>query len=483
MATLELVNYEYFVPSDLYLIPSEEDSNFLLYRPSKFLVALIQPHKAYELSELLRRVKASDKTLPSRQKEFVALLAKKGFLDHRTDTTNPCASESEINCHKRDLQALFPHEVTLDITKKCNMRCIYCYACGGDSKTSMSLECGYAAISYGVANAKSKNIFFGLHFHGGGEPSQEYKKLLHFHEFAKNKCKENGIDFKCSTITNGLISSEIINFYAKNMDEITLSIDGDQLSHDQQRLNRNNGPTFDKVFNTAKQFHNLKKKLNLRTTITSKNVSRLEEIVEFLISEFPGYTINIEPVTLVGRALNKNELACDSIQFANNLFAAMEIAIKAGATLFYSGVSGHSQRKEFCAASAPNFYVCADGSVTSCFSYSNKENLRELFIYGSYDERNDKFKFDSKKISRLQTLTMDHDKYCDDCFCRTHCIGDCPAVRKFNSQDNMTDFEEVLDSNFMYNRRCTINRKIVTLLINDLVRSRISDAKMTKILF
>jgi len=43
----------------------------------------------------------------------------------------------------------------------------------------------------------------------------------------------------------------------------------------------------------------------------------LEDIVLFLIKEFPNCSVNIEPVTLAGRAIGKDELSCDPILLSN----------------------------------------------------------------------------------------------------------------------------------------------------------------------
>jgi uncharacterized protein len=256
------------------------------------------------------------------------------------------------------------------------------------------------------------------------------------------------------------------------MDEITLSIDGDHISHDLQRPAKNGHGTFRYVYATGKTLLSRGRVFNLRTTVTSLNVGRLEEIVSFLITEFPGCSVNVEPVTLVGRAFEHRQLMCEPILFADHLYRALRIGIDRGATVFYSGVAGHSQRQEFCAASAPSFCVSPDGSVTSCFSYSRRDNIKDLFIYGSYNAPTNRFEFNEAAIERLRSLSMEHDAYCDGCFCRSHCIGDCPAIRRFQLNEDK-GFVEELDLDFLQNRRCATNRRVVRLILNDLARGRI----------
>lgn len=459
----------------LYLIPSEEDENVILYSPSKYAVGLVTPENASKIAAAIKGAiidNESDKNSASR---IISQLKDLGFLGatfQNKGATFPASSSCRSPVVGRSSIKYFsPHEVTLDLTRKCNMRCVYCYSHGGDSVISMQPDCGRAAIDFCIANAKRKGVFFGLHFHGGGEPSQAFNLLRELWLYSKRVCEEKDVELKSSVITNGLISSRVLDFYVNHIDEITLSMDGDQSAQDLQRPSSGGGPTFAHVFKTGKRLLELRKKFNIRMTVTAMNVKRLESIVEFLILEFPGCTINAEPVTLVGRAIGNDDIACDPLLFAEHLYASFRIGMKAGATVFYSGVSGHSQRQEFCAASTPSFCVCADGGVTSCFSYSNRDIVKDLFVYGRYSEATNKFEFDRERIRRLQSLTMTHDNYCDQCFCRSHCIGDCPALRKFELTDNL-EFIESLDMDFMLNRRCATNRRIVTLLLNDIARGR-----------
>jgi len=464
---MKMINFT--VPDDLFLMSSGEDANYILYRPSKSVATLIDQDTAGRIALLLKK-SAKNKIYDShRENRLISKLESTGFIEsHVFKEQNSNLLNSNNNPNGGSFS---PHEVTLDITRKCNMECIYCYASGGTSSLSMSDSCAYSAIDLCVSNAFEKSMEFALHFHGGGEPSQEFNFLKKVFYYARVKCQKMRVKFKASVITNGVISSNIAKFYSENFYEITVSFDGDEISQNLQRPSKGGGKSFRKTFTTAKYIYERGIFFNIRTTITSLNVNRILEITKFFLKEFKGCIINYEPVALLGRASASNRLKCDPEIFAKNIYLAMKFTSEAGGRLLYSGISAHSDRKEFCAATSPSFCVGADGSVTSCFSYSNKDIIRELFIYGRYDEKSKKFHIDKRKIINLRKLSLKSDKYCEDCFCRTHCYGDCPAIRNYKI-DRKLQFREIRSKNIDANRRCSMNRKIMLLILNDIVRGR-----------
>lgn len=461
------------VPNDLYLIPSEEDDCFLLYRPTVNTVSLLNNNDAVLYAGYIKELAKRGGGRNLDNLDVARRLAKLGYLEIEN---NPDSRAIVKNIQPSQLSSkrFSPFEVTLDITRKCNMRCIYCYAAGGETPITMPIECGIAAIDLCVSNAKKEGTTFAVHFHGGGEPSQEFALLKKLYYYAEKRAKEEGVIFKSSVITNGLINEQTARFYSEHFDEMTISFDGDEKAQNHQRPAMNGRGTFSKVFRTAKYIYNKGKRFNIRATITSRNVTRLVDMSTFLRSEFPGCTINFEPVAIVGRAYKYDYLKCNPEVFAYNLYAAMKALAADGGMLLYSGISAHSERTQFCAASAPSFCVGADGTVTSCFSYSNKDIIRDLFIYGRYDAQANSFILNGRSLKRLRALPTNSETYCKQCFCRTHCYGDCPAIRNFAIDDNGRYYEKK-DENYLNNRRCAINRKIMLMLLNDVARRRVGN--------
>lgn len=112
----------------------------------------------------------------------------------------------------------------------------------------------------------------------------------------------------------------------------------------------------------------------------------------------------------------------------------------------------------FCKVSSGSFTVVPTGDVTACYEVSYASDPRsERFFFGRYDERVGDFVFDADKLAELSRINVHNIRYCDDCFCRWHCAGDCAA--------------KVLDGigidEHRGSVRCSINR---TLTLNQIQR-------------
>ncbi|MCL4551864.1 MAG: hypothetical protein M1495_25235 [Bacteroidetes bacterium] len=138
--------------ADLYLIPSDEDEKFILYSPSKYAVALVTPDNASKLATVIQGAVVDNASEKDPASSVISRLRDLGFLDPTLPNKAPAFS-SFTDCRATavghgSIKHFSPHEVTLDITRKCNMRCVYCYSNGGESAVSMQPDCGRAAINH-----------------------------------------------------------------------------------------------------------------------------------------------------------------------------------------------------------------------------------------------------------------------------------------------------------------------------------------------
>ena len=119
---------------------------------------------------------------------------------------------------------------------------------------------------------------------------------------------------------------------------------------------------------------------------------------------------------------------------------AREIADRCGVRLYYSGARYPEVTMVFCQAAGKSFTVTTEGRVTACYEVADEADPRSrLFFYGRYDEATGRFTFKEDTLRTLSELTVRRIPFCQDCFCKYHCAGDCPAKRLAAFSGGMPD--------------------------------------------
>lgn len=139
--------------------------------------------------------------------------------------------------------------ITFIVTKDCQLACKYCYLVGKNTKERMSWETAKAAVDYILNNESLFNEESVIWDFIGGEPFLEidlidrvcdYIKLemfrLDHHWFGS---------YRFSLTTNGINyhDEKVQNFIHKNKDHLSIgiTIDGNQIKHDLNRIYKNSG--------------------------------------------------------------------------------------------------------------------------------------------------------------------------------------------------------------------------------------------------
>lgn len=354
-----------------------------------------------------------------------------------------------------------PHEVTLFLTTKCNLRCTYCYADGGSRDIDMPDEIAEAAINCAVANALAVNRNdFILGFHGGGEPTFNWRAMCHAVDYAKSAAQNNGLEVKIHTASNGVLSLEQREYIINNFTGVNISMDGPEDIQNKQRPLPNGEGSFQRVMQSLRHFHEVGFPFGIRVTLTAEATERLPEITRFFKEEFPNLDqLHVEPVWQCGRCLSTGETTPEEERFIEKFTQAYQIAKGLGYRLFYSGARPDVITSKFCAAPGDGFSVTPEGYVTSCYEVDDRQDARaELFHYGYYDTNQHDFVFNMSKIDRLRKLHVANLEYCQNCFCKWHCAGDCLAKALKDRQGDSHSGSP----------RCNINRAITAMQIIDM---------------
>ena len=356
--------------------------------------------------------------------------------------------------------ALRPTAVTLFLTSACNLRCVYCYASGGDEPHYLDEQIALDAIDFVVDNAVADGqTEVRVTFHGGGEPTLAGETMRHCLEHAGRRCREHAIDLRTGTATNGVISDRMRDYLAENMTSVMVSIDGPAAVQNSLRPRADGGPSSAAVERTLARLSRGDCTLGARLTCTAEAMDHALETVRHLVDAYRLQTIHLEPLFVCGRSLGNGLRPPSAERFVEVFRACREYASGHDVEVSYSGAHQASLSCSFCQASRPSFNITTEGDVTACYEITGRDGPRaETFIYGSHDPARRSFVFDEARIAALRRLTVNDAPRCARCFSKYHCAGDCPSKRLYPGADDAVI------------ARCAINRRLTLDQLEEVIR-------------
>ena len=431
--------------SELYTI-KRADNSYILYAPLNKKVGLINSSGVNTIAKYL-----NGESLADSEKSYIAELYKNKFLNDEVPVRPVFPENYEF----------MPHEVTLFATSRCNLRCRYCYAEAGKKSLDMPLDMAKAAIDLVAKNAGLAGLpGFTVGFHGGGEPTVAWGLITGAVEYAYEVADKKGLDVEIFAATNGMFNEKQREYIVEKFSNLNISIDGPADIQNYNRPKTNGDGSFNIIRDNLKFLDERGFDYGVRATITEKDIHRMEEIVEWFKSEFNIKFLHLEPVWQCGRCLTSGETPPSDEDFIKYYTIALKKAEALGINLIYSGLRLDSLISKFCAAAGDGFNVLPEGNVTSCYEVTESDSPKaELFYYGRYDTANKEFVFDKNKIEQLKKYSVENIEYCEDCFCKWHCAGDCIS-KVFDSSNSFRH-----EGSF----RCNLNRQLTILELEKLI--------------
>jgi len=244
-----------------------------------------------------------DLLLAAKESEFLASKQGKQVVERNKEFSQaeaegilntPCATSEFVREHKY-IKALCLH-----ICHDCNMSCEYCFASGGDyncAKDYMSIDVGKAAVDFLIANSGNRRNLEIDFF--GGEPLLNMSSVKAIVDYAKLRAKEHGKAFYFTMTTNCiLLNKENAAYLNSEMDNVVLSIDGRQQTHDNIRHMLSGKASYDKVVRNALAFKDIRgqKSYFARGTFTRQNLDFSKDIMHLIDLGFN--SVSVEPVVL-----------------------------------------------------------------------------------------------------------------------------------------------------------------------------------------
>lgn len=422
----------------LYTIPYQD--KYIIYKPLHRLAFIGNR----SLADFCQRV-SQNPTPPISKKEQEAydFLLSLYFFEEEVALPDPSSCRDTYK----------PTVCVLFLTNSCNLRCIYCYAHGGDdAPVTMSFELARAAIDKVCQNCLDlREDHFTLCFHGGGEPTMAWSLLMDSVLYARQK----ELPVNINLTSNGVWTDKQRIWILENIDEISLSFDGLPEVQNQQRPRRNGSASHSSVMKTIRELDRCEKTYGIRVTITDNIIDHLPVTVEFICKNSHAKAIQVEPAFDHGRA-KENKLALQENEyFAQEFIEGYDIACKHNVHMYYSGSRPWLLTNRFCEAFDKALIVGSDGFITSCYEVCSKEHeLAGEFIFGCMDSKGT-LTLDNGIRKNFFDRIEERRHFCKGCFCYFHCAGDCPSKTLTPEKDG----------HLKYNSRCELNRTITQELI------------------
>ncbi len=416
---------------DLFTIPFKD--KFIIYRPLLRLAFI--GNRA--MANLAMDITADHKPQPSPALDFLRSI---DFL--RPDPPPPAPP----------ITAFQPTHAALLLTNQCHLRCIYCYANGGIGPVQeLSIEFAQAAIDYVAQNATDLGQpQFEVTFHGGGEPVRAWNLLKTATVYARSKSVPGHI----SMTSSGIWSQYQLDWILKNLDDLTVSIDGSPETQNRQRPFISGQGSSATVMRTIRALDKHNFSYGIRMTALPPWPERLPADVRFLCQETNCRHIQVEPAFNTVRGEHKWPTVEESEAFAGAFIEAFDIANEANRTLTYTGARPWTLTQSFCTAPYNALIVNPAGHLVACYEITDQKHpLAGISTLGEIVS--DEVLVNEGARQTLHAHFDERRQICRDCFCYWHCAGDC-YTRTFSAEAG---------SHKVLRQRCHMNKSITTQLL------------------
>jgi len=323
-----------------------------------------------------------------------------------------------------------PQELSLVLTRKCNLRCRYCCANGGSDQKIMPAWVAKKAIDLLFLVAKKNNYDLVSILYTGGEPTLAWRVLKYSFNYAKGIAKKRKIKVNFSISTNGTASKKKIQFLAKNFHHIQISLDGVREINDLNRIFPDGTGSFSKV---SENLEYLKKKgftnYGIRGTVTKNNIRHMPANLEFFVKK----------LKLKAHGLSKRVDLAPYDLLIRNIPAWKSYSMQ------YCKLLSSKKFKDFLVIKRyglgcnlkNNLIVGPYGDISSCcYEIIPSDKNYKYFVFGKISKS--KIVLNLNKASRKYSDKKSRKSPCKDCIAKVGCAGECSRLTLNDKQYNKT---------------------------------------------
>lgn len=281
--------------------------------------------------------------------------------------------------------------LSLEVTKKCNLDCRYCYIAKGEQDMAWSVAKQSVDFAIKLMGSGEK-VSLGF---TAAESLMNWKLVKKIIMYAQSK----GVNRFCLATNGVLLTPTKLLFFKKNNVSLQISIDGDVSVFNANRVFENEKGAFlflDKKLNLVKKYLN-KNYIEIRITFTPDTVKHLEDSIRYIIEKnlSSNFRINMRPVVMnaVWQKENFKELAKVLAKIKNLLMVngsqkmAYKIAYAECMPMdnLFSELSPNGYNATgFCSAGVEKLSVDIEGNIYPCHVLApSKYAKKEKFILGN----------------------------------------------------------------------------------------------------
>ena len=367
--------------------------------------------------------------------EIVSKFARRDTTDELQNFFNEIVSQSKLFFSSKLETYIYPpydlHIIHLNLTNKCNLKCIYCYADErSNSKNRLQFR-DYLNIIDSINNM-CKNAEIVL---TGGEPLLA-SYALDVARYAKKSGNQIHI------LSNGtLIDEENAKQIAEVSDLIKISLDGSTPEINDVHRGKD---TFYKVLKAIDLLIRENAPLQILMTVTKKNINDIQAMV----AKF-GSLLSFAPLFKAGRAKTNKGLAITGGKYYEALSSVKRVN-----PLSYLRSSLDKAKKQKimkCAIGDAEISISDTGDVYPCHLLHIPQffagNVKEQSLESIYQT--------SDKLKECRKLTVLEIKGCNKCDIRFICGGACRARAffekgKIDVSDDFCEYEKLAFTNGLF---------------------------------
>lgn len=248
-------------------------------------------------------------------------------------------------------------ELTLVVTRQCNLRCVYCGQ-AHESRKRMSEATYDGVIKYIRAVIENRNFNSVFISFFGGEPLMEYKNIVVFLEKLKALSEELKFHYSAGMTTNAyLLTKQKFNkLVSLGCNNYQITLDGPENTHDKTRVLRNGSGTWNVIFNNLVYTISTKFdfKITLRTNYNHDILSELDDFYKLIEEKLKDDRIEIYFETIKDHGNDKTPEVMGEVEEIIGNSEASSLVKRHGLKMAKRNIAPCGM---MCRVSLPNFYT------------------------------------------------------------------------------------------------------------------------------